>query len=162
MNLLHLKEELSRIAALKPHLDGLVGSHKDIIILGNGGSNSIAAHLAEDYTKCLNKKALSFSDGARLTCYINDYGFENSYKEFIQHFYTKNTLVILISSSGESPNITTAGEFCAAKNIPFIVLSGFKESNALNRLPAVLKYHVASMDYGVIENSHQVFLHSIL
>ena len=53
-----------------------------IIIIGNGGSNSIASHIAQDMTKFHNKKALSFSDPSMLTCFINDFG--------IRMFFTKS------------------------------------------------------------------------
>ena len=61
--------DLKEIDALKE----LVLSRDKIIIIGNGGSNSIASHISQDYTKQLGKRAFSFSDPSRLTCYINDY-----------------------------------------------------------------------------------------
>jgi len=162
MNLTELQSEIPKISQALPRLKKLLESYEKVIILGNGGSNSIASHIAEDYTKVLNKKAISFSDGARLTCYINDYGFEHCYSKFIEHFGDKNTLIILISSSGESPNILSAAVYCKHHNIPFVTLSGFKPTNTLNSFPSLLSYHVPSEDYGVTENAHQIFLHSIL
>ena len=52
-------------------LEKVINEYENIIIIGNGGSNSIASHIAQDYTKMLDKKAISFSDSSRLTCYIN-------------------------------------------------------------------------------------------
>ena len=57
--------------------------------IGNGGSNSIASHITQDYTKALGKKAITFTDPSRLTCYINDYGMENAYKVFVEEFSDK-------------------------------------------------------------------------
>ena len=54
-----------------------------IIIIGNGGSNSIASHISQDMTKFHNKKALSFSDPSMLTCFINDFGMSNAYVKFL-------------------------------------------------------------------------------
>ena len=82
-------------------LKKIIDSSQEIIIIGNGGSNAIASHISQDYTKVLGKKSFSFSDPSRLTCYINDYGNENAYAKFLEHFSSANTTVILISSSGE-------------------------------------------------------------
>ena len=40
--------ELGKLATLK----NLIHHHSNIIILGNGGSNAVALHIAEDYIKC--------------------------------------------------------------------------------------------------------------
>ena len=162
MNLTELQSEIPKISQTLPKLKKILGAYEKVIILGNGGSNSIASHIAEDYTKVLNKKAISFSDGARLTCYINDYGFDHCYSKFIEHFGDTSTLTILISSSGESPNILSAASYCQINNIPLVTLSGFKPTNSLNSFPSLLSYYVPSQDYGVTENAHQIFLHSIL
>ena len=61
--------------------------YEKIIVLGNGGSNSLASHIAQDYTKRADKRAMSFSDPSMLTCYMNDYGVENSYMEFLKDLW---------------------------------------------------------------------------
>ena len=77
------------------HLDYLkkiiLQNTTEIIILGNGGSNAISAHMAEDYTKALKKRGIAFTDGARLTCYANDYGYENSFSQYLSEFSTINS-----------------------------------------------------------------------
>ena len=111
----------------------------------------------------LNKKAISFSDPSRLTCYINDYGRDQAYVEFVKDFANQDTLVILMSSSGNSMNILNTAKYCKQENIPFMSLSGFKEDNKLNVFDgAILRYWVDSEDYGVVESAHLIFLHSIL
>ena len=53
----HLKSvSKDRLEALKTQ----VLRHEKIIIIGNGGSNSIASHISQDYTKFLKKKAFCF------------------------------------------------------------------------------------------------------
>ena len=79
MNLANLKLELNKITEdTKNNLGYFINNHSEIIIIGNGGSNSIASHISQDYTKVLDKKSYSFSDPSRLTCYINDYGRDNA------------------------------------------------------------------------------------
>ena len=145
-------------------LKQLVLSREKIVIIGNGGSNSIASHISQDYTKQLGKRAFSFSDPSRLTCYINDYGMESAYSQFLKEFADSDSLVILISSSGNSKNILNAAKHCIEKNIEMITLSGFSESNKLKTMTqdSYLHFWVDSSDYGVVECLHQVILHTVV
>jgi len=139
-----------------------ISKYNEIIILGNGGSSAIASHISQDYTKKLGKRSFCFSDPSRLTCYINDYGMEEAYKVFLENFSSKNSLVVLISSSGESKNIINCAKFCVQKNISYIILTGFEKDNHLRKNYAnnsILDFWVNSKDYGVVECIHQTFLH---
>ena len=97
-----------------------------------------------------------------MTCYINDYGIENAYVKFLEEFSKKETLVILISSSGESDNIINSADFCVKNNIKLVTMSGFKKDNRLNSFKSEVNYWVDSRDYGIIECAHMVFLHSVI
>jgi D-sedoheptulose 7-phosphate isomerase len=145
-------------------LKDIILHRKNIIIIGNGGSNAISSHISQDYTKSLGKRAISFSDSSRLTCYINDYGMENAYVKFIEHFVDKDSLVILISSSGNSPNIINAAEYCKNNTIDMIILSGFNTDNNLRKYSnySLLDFWVNSKDYGVVECTHEIILHSVI
>jgi len=163
MNIYKLKSKLENITDKVQHnLYDIIAKHNEIIIIGNGGSNSIASHISQDYTKVLNKKSYSFSDPSRLTCYINDYGRDNAYAEFLDDFAGKDTLVILISSSGNSMNIINAAKYCENSDITYLALTGFNKDNKLNNMNATFKYHVDSNDYGIVECIHQILLHSII
>jgi D-sedoheptulose 7-phosphate isomerase len=162
MNLEILKSEIDNIKHKSPILKALVQEYKRTIILGNGGSNAIASHISVDYTKFLNTPTLTFSNTAMLTAYTNDYGQDQAYTKFIEHFYNPDTLVILISSSGNSPNIVNAAHYCVDNNIPLIILSGFDTNNKLNQTNAIFKYHVPHNSYGVVELAHEILLHSIV
>lgn len=167
MKLKDLEKLLSKLTEtdLSNKLSNLINWHKDIIILGNGGSNSIASHLAQDYTKVLGKKCISFSDPSRLTCYINDYGQEKAYEKFLESFSNSESLVILISSSGESKNIINSLRYCQDNKLPHVILTGFSEGNLLKKASeqtAEVNYWVDSTDYGIVECLHQIFLHSII
>jgi len=146
-------------------LRDLVEDHNQVIMIGNGGSNSICSHIAQDYTKQLRKKSFTFSDPSRLTCYINDYGMEAAYAQFILEFADTDTLVILISSSGNSENIVRATSMCVSMDIDFITLTGFDKDNRVRSLygdKSSLDIWVDSHDYGVVECAHQIFLHTIV
>ena len=143
----------------------LVINASQVIMIGNGGSNSICSHISQDYTKQLKKKAFTFSDPSRLTCYINDYGTAAAYAKFLEEFYLPKTLIILISSSGESDNILRCAKYCVDNRAKFVILSGFDINNSLRSAysyDADLELWVDSEDYGVVENTHQAFLHAIV
>ena len=73
-----------------------------IFIIGNGGSSAISSHVSVDLSKNLNMSAMCFSDADLITCFSNDYGYENWYKEALKRHVKKKDAVILISSSGIS------------------------------------------------------------
>jgi len=79
--------------------------HKRIIILGNGGSNSVASHISQDYMKFHGKKVSVFSDPSMLTMLSNDFGYGDAFLKFLEYYSEPDTLVVLISSSGNSTNI---------------------------------------------------------
>lgn len=159
------KFEATKVDALRRAVDSR--GRGLIILLGNGGSNSICSHIAQDYTKALGKNAVAFSDPSRLTCYINDYGMENAYAQFVSEFAQEDSLVVLISSSGNSPNIINAAQKCRDLGVDFIILTGFNQKNKLRThfkeyACNGLDIWVDSCDYGIVECAHQVFLHSII
>ena len=162
MNLDNLKLEIDNIKNKTNELGNLVSLFEKVIIIGNGGSNAMASHISVDYTKFLNKRAISFSDAPRLTAYINDYGRDEAYKQFISEFATKETLIILISSSGNSNNVINAAKYCEDNSLVYAALSGFKSSNKLNNMNADFKFWVDAESYGVVECAHEILLHSIV
>jgi len=165
MNIKDLQNAIASIDADKlVQLEKLIHKHKHIIILGNGGSNAIAQHIAQDYTKVLKKQAICFADASRLTCYINDYGMDMAYRIFIQDFVRPDTLVILISSSGESVNMIHAADYCRFHSVPYITLTGFSGTNTLHTIgqgTAALTFLVDSLSYGVVELTHEAILHTV-
>ena len=53
--------------------------------------------------------------------------------------------------------------YCVDNNIPLITLSGFDVNNKFNKIsPTLIKYHVPSDSYGVVELAHEILLHSII
>lgn len=112
----------------------LISKKNKILIFGNGAGQSIANHFAVDLTKSCKINALTFSEGNHITCYANDYGYENWVVRTIQNNYKKNDLIILLSASGNSPNIVKAAKFCKKNNVKLITLSGFNINNKISKL----------------------------
>ena len=57
-----------------------------ILVFGNGAGAAIASHFANDLSNTAKIKTLSFDNSAHLTCFANDYGYENWVKETIGNF----------------------------------------------------------------------------
>lgn len=131
-----------------------------IILIGNGGSASICSHMATDFSKVHKIPAISFSSDSFLTCFSNDYGYENWCKKALEIFCDKNDLVILISSSGNSDNIVLAAKHCKKHKIKFITMSGFNKNNKLNKFGNI-NFWVNSRSYNYIEMTHHIILTSI-
>ena len=142
-------------------LKKIVHDSNHVVILGNGGSNAISCHIAQDYTKMLGKKAICFGDSSRLTCYANDYGFENWIVKTIENYYNKGDLVILISASGRSKNIVNAAKYCILKKKLFFSLSGFGSKTPLRKL-SYKNIFVDSKSFNIIEILHLYILIQII
>ncbi|MBL9203399.1 MAG: SIS domain-containing protein [Opitutaceae bacterium] len=85
-----------------------------LLICGNGGSAAEAGHFATElvgrYAKtrrALPALALS-ADGSLLTCIGNDFGFEPVFARQIAGLARPGDLVVVLTSSGNSPNIVAA------------------------------------------------------
>lgn len=134
---------------------------KRIFFIGNGGSNAICSHMMEDYAKIAGIPTFAFSDASLITCFSNDYGYENAIAEWLKIHFTAGDLLVAISSSGNSNNILNAVKFVKEKNGDIITLSGFKTDNPLKQLGDI-NFHINYSHYGIVECYHQVILHIIL
>jgi len=132
-----------------------------VYIVGNGGSASIANHVSVDFTKIAKIPSVTFNNSNLITCFANDYGYENWVVEAIKSYTNKNDLMILISSSGTSKNIVNAAQYCKYNKINLITLSGFNKNNPLNKLGNI-NFHVDSKEYNFIEMSHHIILLSLV
>ena len=167
---MNLDELVSEIQRIPPHLPKTilheVTEASKVIIIGNGGSNAIASHIAVDYRKFLNKRVDVLTDTSMLSMLVNDCETHQEYAEFIEMNYEEGMLVILISSSGNSPNMVNALLTCMELECNIVCLTGFDRKNKLNRAIQPhgrrLIYHVQSHSYGVVENVHQILLHSVV
>lgn len=135
--------------------------HNKIIIIGNGGSASIADHLAIDLWKNAGIRATTYSDSALLTCISNDFGYEYVFEKPIEMFADKGDVLIAISSSGMSKNIINGAVTANKKGCKIITMSGFKEKNTL-RSKGEINFYVPSDSYGYVELAHSILCHCIV
>ena len=132
------------------------------LIFGNGGSAAIASHFSVDLTKNASIRCSNFNESDLITCFANDYGFENWVAKAVEFYGDQGDVLIVISSSGQSKNMINATESARAKKFSQIItLSGFAEDNPL-RLLGDINLWVDSKAYNFVENIHQVWLLSIV
>jgi D-sedoheptulose 7-phosphate isomerase len=132
-----------------------------LMFIGNGGSAGIAGHLAIDFSKNGNLRALAFNDPMALTCVGNDLGYENVFARQIEIHARPGDLLVAISSSGRSPNILNAVAAARARECAVATYSGFSPDNELRRLGDV-NFYVPAREYGFVEISHLALCHAVL
>lgn len=128
-----------------------------VFIAGNGASASIASHIANDLTKATRTKAHTFHDPALITCFGNDFGYENWIAESVNHLCNAKDLLILISSSGKSENIQKAANAANTMEVDVISLTGPEPSHYLEEHSKQL-IKVNSNIYNIIECTHMIIL----
>jgi D-sedoheptulose 7-phosphate isomerase len=160
-------EAVEKVVAL---LEGALERKATVFIAGNGGSASLASHLACDLEKTasgprprLAKRRLrahSLNDNmATLTAWANDEGYELVFSEQLRAQAEPGDILVVISASGNSPNIVAALETAAELGLHTVALVGFDGGRALQL--AELALHIPVKEYGVVEGAHAVLTHTI-
>jgi D-sedoheptulose 7-phosphate isomerase len=155
---LGMADAINRVIALakQTHAAG-----NKLIFIGNGGSAAIASHMATDYSKNGNVRALALNDGAMLTCLGNDLGYDRVFAKQIELHARPDDLVVAISSSGQSANILNAVKSARVAKCAVVTLSGFLSDNPLRRLGDI-NFYLASDRYGFVEIGHLTICHAVL
>lgn len=130
-----------------------------MFFMGNGASASFSNHMALDWSKNGGVYATSLSDSALLTALSNDYSYEMAFVEYLKiNKVNENDIVVTISSSGNSKNITNVLKFCCEIKVKTIGFSGLNPDNKTTELSDYSLF-VPCKTYGFVECIHQVFLH---
>ena len=135
---------------------------KTIHIFGNGGSAAIASHFSMDLTNNSNIKCVTYNSPEIITCYSNDFGYENWVSRVVDKYGNKDDLAIFISSSGKSQNMINGIKKAKSKKFyKVITFTGFKKNNPLKKIGDI-NFWVNSEEYNIIENAHQFYLFMIV
>jgi len=144
---------------------GTIGAR--IFVCGNGGSASIAEHFSCDHSKgvrmdapFLRPNVVSLaSNMATITAIGNDIGYDKIFSKQLEFSNaTPDDILIVISSSGNSSNIIRALEQAHQSNLITIALVGFDGGQAGKMASTTV--HVNSSNYGIVEDCHQIIMHS--
>jgi len=131
---------------------------KTVFLVGNGGSSGIVSHSSIDFLNACRIKAFPITDNSQITCFANDYGYENVYSKPLELMFQEGDALIAVSSSGSSKNILNASQTAFKKGGFVLTLSGFNSENPL-RKSGHINFWVDVKDYGIVEIGHALLLH---
>ncbi len=100
-----------------------------LMFCGNGGSAADAQHLATEYVVRYMRNRRAYpaialtTDTSLLTAAGNDFGFDHIFSRQVEALGRRGDLLIIHSTSGNSPNVLRAAEAAKAKGIPVLALT---------------------------------------
>ena len=154
-------EITEKIIFVKKILLEVKKSNSKVMIFGNGGSAAIASHVSVDLTKNAGIRSVNYNEADLLTCFSNDYGYEKWIEKAIEFYGDSKDILILISSSGKSPNMLNACKAAKNKKISNIItFTGHQKNNPLSQLGDI-NFWIDSKAYNYVENVHQIWLLTI-
>jgi D-sedoheptulose 7-phosphate isomerase len=137
-----------------------------ILSCGNGGSGADALHLAEELTGKYRGKRRSLAglclnaDSTALTCIGNDFSFDEIFSRQLEGLGAKGDLLVIFSTSGNSPNILRALDAAKRLGVKTAALLGKGGGKAKGQ--ADFEITVASNDSGRVQEAHTVVMHALL
>lgn len=148
-------------------LKNTVKNNQKIFIAGNGGSAALANHYVCDFSKGANKdwannfkryQAICLSSNiSYMTAISNDEQYEDVFKHQLINLASPNDVLILISSSGNSPNIIKAAQYAKESGLIIIGVTGFNGG----KLKEIADHsaHLNVDSFEVTEDLHSIFGH---
>ena len=138
---------------------------RKVLICGNGGSACDAMHFAEELTgRFRNDRpalpGIACTDPGHITCTANDYGFEHVFSRWVEALGQKGDVLILLSTSGNSPNILKAAEVGKARGLTTIALLGKDGGKLRGRCDHELVVPGDGSDR--IQELHMLILHTLV
>lgn len=141
---------------------------RQVFIAGNGGSAGTANHFACDFSKNAVQEAgkrrfrlLSLSDNIeKITALANDIAYEEVFAFQLENLWREGDVLIVVSASGNSPNIVRACEFARARQAPIIGLVGFDGGKVRDLADALMLVPLRS--YEQVEDVHLIILHMLV
>ena len=123
-----------------------------LFICGNGGSAANAAHIANDFlygigagkVPGMNVEALT-SNLAVLTCLANDIGYESVFSCQIEAKGNSTDLLIVLSGSGNSPNVVAALEIAKTIGMETWAIVGYDGGRCAKLADNSIHIEVADM-----------------
>jgi D-sedoheptulose 7-phosphate isomerase len=136
-----------------------------LLLCGNGGSASDCQHIAAEFTGRFIKDrkplaAISLAtDTSALTCISNDYSYEEVFARQVSALGNKDDVLIAISTSGNSANVSRAIEDAQAIGMKSISLLG-KDGGSIKNMSNI-SIIVPSDSTARIQEAHILIGHTI-
>jgi D-sedoheptulose 7-phosphate isomerase len=132
-----------------------------MMFAGNGASAAISAHAAVDFTKQAGVRGVTFNEADLITCYSNDYGYENWISEAIKSYGRPGDAVVLISVSGTSLSVVNAAKTAHELGMKVVTFTGKTNDNALKKLGDI-NFWVDSNAYNIVECIHMIWITTVI
>ncbi len=136
---------------------------RTIFVAGNGGSAATASHWVNDLCKATkgggrpHVRAICLSDNVSLlTALANDEGYERSFSGQLENFVRHGDVLVVISASGNSPNLLDAVRLARARGLATIALLGFDGGALKDEVDHDLHLRTPIGRYGLVESGHSV------
>jgi D-sedoheptulose 7-phosphate isomerase len=137
-----------------------------IYIAGNGGSAATASHWVNDLGKATKTnggppmRVMSLSDNVSwLTALANDEGYNRVFSGQLENFAKSGDLLIVISASGNSPNLVEAVQLAKERGVQTIGFLGFDGGALKNQVDDCLWLPTKKGAYGLVESGHSLLCH---
>jgi len=138
-------------------------SGNKLLVCGNGGSASDAAHFATELVVRFAKERRAYpaicltGDGGLLTAAGNDYGFDEIFARQVAALGLKGDLLIVLTTSGKSRNVRRALEEAKSRKLKTIAFLG-RDGGSTTGM-ADVELLVASDSTARIQEAHKLLLH---
>jgi len=123
-------EQADAIAIIADRYEATLRGGGTLFFAGNGGSAADAQHVATEYVvryqtnrPAMRAVALT-TDTSLLTACANDMGFEEVFARQVEALAEPGDLLVLHSTSGESPNVIRAAQAAKARGVGVVALLG--------------------------------------
>lgn len=121
-----------QILDLAANISGVIGAGGKILIAGNGGSAADASHfcgemivrLSADRSRQALPAIALCVDPAVMTAAANDFGYENIFARQVEGLGNQGDMLLVFSTSGNSPNLIKAVQSARSKSIITSALLG--------------------------------------
>lgn len=154
------------VAKLIEQLRTCLDEGRQIFVMGNGGSASNASHFATDLGKGSSDKigkrfrVLSLNDNVSwLTALGNDYSYEDVYVRQLMNYGQPGDLVLVLSVSGNSPNVVRAVEWAKENKLHTVALVGGKRGKLAEIADETIV--IDSTHYGRVEDAQMGICHML-
>jgi len=160
----HLVELEPQLTRLGESLMSCWSKGGKALVAGNGGSACDAMHLAEELVARFEKNrralaAMALCDPTVITCAANDFGFERIFSRQVEAFGNAGDVLIVFSTSGNSPNILRAIEAAKAKAMTTAAFLG--RDGGKTRGMSDIELMVPATKSHRIQEGHKVLYHSL-
>lgn len=173
-----LDQSISELSELLPKLAGLSAELQKtseamnrtwtdggkLLIAGNGGSAADAMHFAEELVARFQKDrralaAIALCDPTVITCAGNDFGYERIFARQVEALGRPGDLLILFSTSGNSPNILAALQ--TAKRLSITTCAFLGRDGGKAKGIADIELIVPEQKSHRIQECHQLLFHTL-